>query len=69
MTMPPTHLLNQLGPHAQLMAKQAGNERMAMILNYVALGSMIVMTGYAASQMLRDAFGHLDHDRGHSRSR
>ena len=42
---------------------------MAMILQYVALGSMIVMTGVAASQILREAFGTPDHDRGRGRSR
>ena len=33
-----------------------------MILQYVALGSMIIMTGVAASQVLKDAFGALGHD-------
>lgn len=69
MTMPPTYHFNQLGSQAQMMAKDCGNQRLAMILQYVALGSMIVMTGYAATQMLRDAFGRLDHDRGRDRSR
>jgi hypothetical protein len=31
-----------------------------MILQCVAIGSMIVMTGIAASQVLRDAFGDSD---------
>ena len=35
-----------------MMSKKCGNERLAMILQYVALGSMIVMTGVAASQSL-----------------
>ena len=69
MTMPPTYHLNQLGSQAQMMAKDCGNQRLAMILQYVALGSMIVMTGFAATQMMRDAFRHLDHDRGHGHSR
>ena len=39
------------------MSRNCNNERMAMILQYVALGSMIIMTGLAASQVLKDAFG------------
>ena len=69
MSMPPTYHLNDLGPQAQMMSKNCGNERMAMILQYVALGSMIVMAGAAASQVLRQAFGSHDHHRGHDRSR
>jgi tRNA A37 threonylcarbamoyltransferase TsaD len=67
MSMPPTHFLNDLGPQAQAMAKDCKNERMAMILQSVAIGSMIIMTGVAATQLLREAFGSRDHDRGRSR--
>jgi len=69
MTIPPTFHLNDLGSQAQMMSKNCSNERLAMILQYVALGSMIVMTGVAASQILRDAFGSPDRDRGRGRSR
>ena len=69
MSMPPTYHLNELGPQAQMMSKNCGSERMAMILQYVALGSMIVMAGAAASQVLRDAFGPTDHRRGRDWSR
>jgi hypothetical protein len=69
MSMPPTYYLNQLGPQAQQMAKNTGNERMAMILQTVAIGCMIIMAGAAASQVLRDAFGQTDHHRGGGRSR
>ena len=69
MTMPPTYHLHDLGNQAQFMSKNCGNERMAMILQYVALGSMIVMTGIAATQILKDAFRSPDHDRGPGRSR
>ena len=69
MTMPPTHYLHELGPQAQMMSKNCGNERMAMVMQYVALGCMIVMAGVAAQQVLRDAFGPTDHHRGHGRSR
>jgi hypothetical protein len=69
MTIPPTFHLNDLGSQAQMMSKNCCNERLAMILQYVALGSMIVMTGVAASQVLRDAFGSPDRNRGRGRSR
>ena len=69
MTVPPTYFLHDLGPQAQMMSKNCGNERLAMILQYVALGSMIIMAGVAASQVLKEAFGSPDRDRGHGRSR
>ena len=69
MTAPPTHFLQDLGPQAEMLSKKCGNERLAMILQYVALGSMIVMTGLAASQSLKEAFRSLDRDRGHGRPR
>ena len=47
MTLPPTHQLHELGPQAQAMSRNCGNDKMAMILQYVALGSMIVMAGVA----------------------
>jgi hypothetical protein len=64
-----THYLQDLGPQAQMMSKNCNNERLAMILQYVALGSMIIMAGAAASQVLRDAFGPTDSHRGRGRSR
>jgi hypothetical protein len=69
MTTPPIFHLKDLGPQAQMMSKNCNNERLAMILQYVALGSMIIMAGAAASQVLRDAFGSHDRDRGRDRSR
>ena len=69
MAMPPTYTLNDLGNQAQFMSKNCNNERIAMILQYVAVGSMIVMTGLAASQILRDAFGPSGSSRDHGRSR
>ena len=41
-----------LGPQAQMMSKNCTNERIAMTLQYVALCSMIIMTGVAASQVI-----------------
>lgn len=67
MTVPPIYSLRDLGPQAQMMSKSCNNERMAMILQYVAIGSMIIMAGAAASQVLRDAFGSPGRDRGRSR--
>jgi hypothetical protein len=61
MTMPPTYHLQDLGTQAQQMARNCGNERMAMVMQYVALGSMIVMAGVAASRILREAFGPAGH--------
>jgi hypothetical protein len=67
MTLPPTYNLRDLGPQAQMMSKNCGNERLAMILQYVAIGSMIIMAGAAARQVLKDAFGTTDHERGRSK--
>ena len=69
MAIPPKYYLHDLGPQAQRMSKDCGNERMAMILQYVALDSMIVMAGAAASQILRDSFGSHDHPRDSGKSR
>ncbi len=69
MSMPPTYYLNQLGPQAQQMAKNTDNERMAMILQSVAIGCMVIMAGAAATQVLRDVFGPTDQSRGRGRSR
>ena len=67
MSMPPVHYLHDLGPQAQMMAKNCNNDRLAMTLQYVAIGSMIIMAGVAASQVLREAFASPDRDRGRSR--
>ena len=67
MTGPPTYHLGDLGPQAQRMARDCKNERLAMLLQYVAIGSMIIMAGAAATHILKDAFGSRDHDRGRSR--
>jgi hypothetical protein len=66
MSTPPIYHLNDLGPQAQAMARNCDNQRLAMVLQYVAIGSMIVMTGAAAAQILKDCFGTRDHDRGRS---
>ncbi len=69
MTVPPTYSLHELGPQAQTLSKNCGNDRMALILQYVALGSLIVMAGVAVSQAWKDAFGSHGHGRGQGWSR
>jgi hypothetical protein len=69
MTVPPTYYLHELGPQAQAMSRNCGNERLAMILQSVAIGSMIVMAGVAVSQAWKDIFGSRGQDHGHGRSR
>ncbi|MFO0884826.1 MAG: hypothetical protein U0894_11680 [Pirellulales bacterium] len=66
MSMPPTVPFQALGNHAQFMSRECGNERLAMILQYVALGSFIAMTGFTASKILKDAFDSPDKPRGRS---
>ena len=65
MTVLPTYYLNDLGLQAQMMARNCTNERMAMTLQYVALGSMIIMAGAAAAHILKDLW-HTEH---HGRSK
>ena len=69
MTYPPTYNLSDLGPQAQMMSKNCNNERMAMVLQSVAIGSMIVMAGVAATHLLREVFGSPGSGHGHGRSR
>ena len=66
MTMPPTYDIRDLGSQAQMMAKNVSNERMAMTLQYVAIGSMIIMAGAAAAHLMKEMFGHTEH---HGRSK
>jgi ABC-type enterobactin transport system permease subunit len=69
MTTPPTYSFKELGPQAQAMSRNCNNERLAMILQYVAIGSMIIMAGAAASQVLKDAFGTPDQRHSHRNGR
>lgn len=64
MSIPPTVPFQALGNQAQFMSRQCGNDRLAMALQYVALGSFIVMTGYTASKILKEAFDTPDKPRG-----
>jgi hypothetical protein len=67
MSTPPTYYLRDLGPEAQAMARNCKNERLAMTLQYVAIGSMIIMAGVAAAQVLKDTFGSPYRDHGRSK--
>jgi len=67
MTVPPTYHLHDLGSQAQMMSKNCANDRMAMVLQYVAIGSMIIMTTAAARQVLKDTFGSPGDGQGRSR--
>jgi len=64
MSMPPTVPFQALGNQAQFMSKQCGNDRLAMILQYVALGSFIAMTGFTASKILKETFDLDDKPKG-----
>ena len=66
MTIPPTYDFRDLGPQAQMLAKNCNNERMAMTLQYVAIGSMIIMAAAAAAHLMKEMFGHTEH---HGRSK
>ena len=67
MSIPPRYFLHELGPQAQEMSRNCSDARMAMILQYVAIGSLIAMTGIAAGQMLRETFGPSGRDHGQLR--
>jgi hypothetical protein len=67
MTVPPTYSLHELGPQAQLLSRNCNDERLAMLMQYVAVGSMIVMAGVAISQAWKNAFGNQHHGQWRSR--
>ena len=66
MTVPPKYNLHDLGPQAQMMAKNCNNERLAMTLQYVAIGSMIVMATATAAHLFKDLFRNPEY---HGRSK
>ena len=61
MTTPPIYNFRDLGSDAQMLSKNFANERMAMICQYVALGSMIIMAGATSVHLMKEMFGHTDH--------
>jgi len=66
MTLPPVYDFRDLGPQAQMMAKNCNNERLAMTLQCVAIGSMIIMAGAAAAHLMKELFEHTER-RGRSK--
>lgn len=44
------------------MSRNCKDERMAIILKNVSLGSLILMTGFAGQQVLKDLFERQDRD-------
>jgi hypothetical protein len=66
MSVPPIYNLRELGPQAQQMAKNCNNERLAMTLQYVAIGSMILMATATAAHLFKDLVRNTDH---HGRSK
>jgi hypothetical protein len=53
--------LKDLGPQAQQMAKNCKDERLAMTLQCVAIGSMIVMAAATTVHLFKDLFRHSEH--------
>jgi hypothetical protein len=60
---PPTYHLGDLGPQAQIMAKSCTNERLAMTLQMMAVGSMIIMAGAATVHLMHEMVGHTEPSR------
>ena len=69
MNYPPTYNLCDLGPQAQMMSKNCNNERLAIVLQSITVGSMIIMVGVAATHLLREVFGSPGSGHGQGRSR
>jgi len=65
--MPPTYSLADLPNQAQKFASNCPNEKLAMTVQYVALGSMVVLAGCAAAQMVKDLFCDRGSERGYGR--
>ena len=54
------HHLKELSAQAQKMAKEGANERLAITLQCVAIGSMIVTATTSAAHLIRDLFRQSD---------
>ena len=63
MAAPPTYLFHVLSSQARQMSRDCKDERLAMILKNVALGSLILMTSLAANQVLNEVARSHDRDR------
>ena len=69
MTMPSNFLFRFLGFQGRSMSRNCKDERMAMLLKNVAIGSLIIVTGITANQVLDELFGRPDDSRNQARSR
>ena len=68
MTVPPNDYLHNLGPQAQPMSRNCGNDQMALILQHVAISSIIVMVVGPVSQVWKGYFASRGHNSGQGRS-
>jgi hypothetical protein len=58
--LPPVYRLDDIGQQVQGLARDCKNELLAMFLQSVAIGSMIIMASSAAAHLLRDLLGRDD---------
>lgn len=65
MSTPPTYLFHVLSSQTKQLARDCKDERLALLLKQVALGSLILMTGFAAKQVLKEVSERQSHH--HSR--
>jgi len=63
MSSQPTYLFHVLSSQTRQMSRNCKDERLAFILKNVALGSLILMTSFAAVQVLKDVSEPHDQDR------
>lgn len=54
MPIAPTYLFHVLSSQTRMMSRDCEDERFAIILKNVALGSLILMTAFAGKQILKD---------------
>ena len=55
--------IHLLGPQAQQMARNCNNEKMAMVFQYVAIGSMIIMGLAGVAHLVKDIGGSWHRER------
>lgn len=63
--MTPSHNPEHVAHMANSMSQHCKNEKLAMTLQYVAIGSMVCMALASAVHLVKDLFG--SHDNGHKR--
>lgn len=69
--MPPYCDISDLPNQAQMFARNCNNEKLAMTMQYVALGSMVCIAGVGVAHMIQDLFREHYHEptRGMGRGR